>query len=290
LLEVESTACHTGGVHSWLRSLVALLAIAAPLLPTAAALPAPAAGRAVAFVAIDDEAERRYGGFPVPRTLYADAIDRVRAMGGKAVALKFFFDQPSDAANDAALTRALGAMPVLLQAQLMSQAISGSPEAALGKMALPGAAAPRAGIEGARGLFPLAALAEKAAAVGFVDILDRDLDRIALVGSYRGRAVKSLLLEIVEAAFGAATVRDVLRWDAQGRVTCAIKSVRPLPVLPLTRLLDGALPAEQIAGKVVMIGYTGSKSPTLDVGGVRQPIHLIFAKQVACLVDLIAAR
>lgn len=284
-------------MHSWLGSLlIALLATATSVIPT----PAPAADRAVVFVAIDEEAERLYGAFPVPRKLYADAIDRVRAMSGRAVALKFFFDRPSDTGNDAALSNALSTMPVLLQAQLISDTISGSAATALEKMTLPGAAAPRAGIEGARGLFPLPAFAEKAAAVGFVDILgDHDLDSVELVGIYRGRAVKSLWLEIIEAAFGPATVLNgqaiavggvVLRWDAQGRVTCPIVSVRPLTVIPISRLLDGSLPPEQIAGKVVIVGYTGSKSPTLNIGGAREPIHLIFAEQVACLVDLIAAR
>ena len=51
---------------------------------------------------VDTNSETKLGEFPLDRAHYAKALDRAAEFKAKAVVFKFFFDQPRNAASDAA--------------------------------------------------------------------------------------------------------------------------------------------------------------------------------------------
>lgn len=61
----------------------------------------------IAIVAIDEVSLKRFGRFPWPRGLMAQALDRLREAQPRAVALDVLYSEPSDAAEDAALATAI---------------------------------------------------------------------------------------------------------------------------------------------------------------------------------------
>jgi adenylate cyclase len=66
--------------------------------------PAPAG---IAIVAIDDEAVREAGAFPLPRDRLARLVEAIAAAGPRAVALDLLLIDPGPPEADAALRRAL---------------------------------------------------------------------------------------------------------------------------------------------------------------------------------------
>lgn len=73
--------------------------------------PAP---ESVALVAIDDETVRQAGGYPIPRAYLARLLERLAALGPKAVAVDILFLDPGDEAVDQRLGEALKALPSVI--------------------------------------------------------------------------------------------------------------------------------------------------------------------------------
>jgi len=76
-------------------------------------LPSPST---VSIVAIDDEAVRQAGGFPLPRAVLAQLVQRIAELQPKAIALDLLLLDPGAPDDDAALARTLAATPSVIGA------------------------------------------------------------------------------------------------------------------------------------------------------------------------------
>src|SRR5262245_58353090 len=75
----------------------------------------------IVIVAIDEASLKRFGRFPWSRTLMAEAIDRLRTLQPRVIALDILYIEPTDNDDDAALTAAIErAGNVVVAAQLTS--------------------------------------------------------------------------------------------------------------------------------------------------------------------------
>src|SRR5262249_32444007 len=72
------------------------------------------------IVAIDEASIKRFGRFPWPRTLVAQALERLSAAHPKVIALNVLYSDPTNEADDAALAEAIKrAGNVVVAAQLV---------------------------------------------------------------------------------------------------------------------------------------------------------------------------
>ena len=62
----------------------------------------------ITIVAIDDEAVRREGAYPLSRATLARLVDTIARLGPKAIALDLLLVDPGEKDNDEALARSLG--------------------------------------------------------------------------------------------------------------------------------------------------------------------------------------
>src|SRR5262245_30423329 len=104
----------------------------------------------VTVVALDPQSLRAFPSWPWPRSLYAQAIERLDAAGARAIAFDIDLSAPRDPADDAALADAIARSGKVALAAFRQQT------------SLPG------GGELEVASVPLAALAERAAALGNV--------------------------------------------------------------------------------------------------------------------------
>jgi adenylate cyclase len=253
------------------------------ILCIAFVFPLAAADSPFALVFIDAKTEQELGAFPLDRALIAKGVRQLKAVGAKAVVLKFFYDQPREAASDAALANALGELPVALQARLDDS--ESTPNKLPDKFFLTGLKlGESSALAGKSGWLPLPSLAAGAAAVGFVDIADAS--RVPVIGSYQGRCVKSLHLCAVELALGAqAVVEPGKRLTVAGRsvaldgansVPAEFPRVGTVDYLPFHELLANSERAAALKGKVVVVGYDGAKMNTLATPAGQRKAHRVF--------------
>lgn len=253
------------------------------------AAPAYTAESSAPFVAVfvDARTERsRLGAFPYDRSVYAQAIRKVEAAGGRAVVLKYFLDQSKPGKGDAELAQAMGRMPTLLQmSAAMDEAAPNAFDERFYALGISSDAA--AAVEGSQGWLPLAEFSQVSAGVGSVDLREAARpDRVPLLARYQGRLVKSLWLLALEQALGAKA-----RIDAGRSVTMHEKAVpvtprnevevtmpidEPLDALSLIDLLDGRIKRTRLQGKVVVLGYIGSKAETFQFKGRTFSTHELF--------------
>ena len=269
------------------------------LLAGCAALPAADPEPLTVFVAIDDASAATLGPFPLDRAVYARAIEAARDQGARAVALKFFLDQPRAPESDRALTEAERELPVLLQVQGAADD-GGRPlpdnlirdDWDLGRTPQP---LKMDAVE-----LPLPRFAGAARALGFVDARPDSLARkVEIAGLVHGRAIASLQVAIVEAAIGRhGVVADnrlqlgisTFGLDAEGRIDCDAFAGPPPRVFGIDALLAGSIPPDAVRGKVVVLGYLRKDSPTVDLAGAKVPVHEVFYRQVACLARKVGGR
>ena len=148
-------------------------------------------------VFIDSKTEETVGPFPLNRSVLAKGIQQLKRDRARGVVLKFFFDQPKDAGDDAALAEAIAGLPVLLQARLDDAEPKPNPFPERFVLKTTPAADP-SGLAGRSGWIPLPCFSARARDIGFVDLTRPDC--VPVVEFYRGRAVKSLSLCALELA------------------------------------------------------------------------------------------
>lgn len=239
-----------------------------------------------AVVMIDDETEARLGPFPYDRSVYAKAIEACARYKAKAVVLKFFFDEAKSAAGDTALRDAMKTIPVVLQARLETTeatALGIPTKFQFGSEKLASA------MQGDRGWIPLPGLMAVAADIGFVDFADAN---ISLVEGYQGKSYKSLVLCCLEHTSGKpARVGthgrifigdDYLPVDAANVYHGTLNEAAPLRPVSLARLLTGDVTENELAGRVVIIGWDSPRTPMLPTPYGPMRIHQIFLR---CLAD-----
>src|SRR5262245_33881926 len=160
----------------------------------------------VVIVAIDEASVKRFGRFPWPRSLMAQALDKLSGAHPKVIAIHALYSEPSNEADDAALAEAIKrAGNIVVAAQLI--------ETQLG---------------GAEWLRPLPAIEKAAAAVGHGNVLT-DFDGVARSLTLRqtddeGNALWAMAVEVIR-------VGDGLRPDDTRDVPDAVKiGSRAIPV------------------------------------------------------------
>ena len=147
----------------------------------------------VVIVAIDEASVKRFGRFPWPRRLMAQALDKLSGARPKVIAIHTLYSDPTNEADDAALAEAVKrAGNVVVAAQLI--------ETQLG---------------GAEWLRPLPAIEKAAAAVGHGNVLT-DFDGVARSLNLRqtddeGHAIWAMAVEAIRVGDGLSPddARDV---------------------------------------------------------------------------------
>lgn len=241
---------------------------------------------AFAVVMIDDATESAIGPFPYDRSVMAKAVDQCAKAKAKAVALKFFFDQPKSAAGDLALVGSMKKIPVLIQARL--EDIEGTTQPIPKRFRFAETRVPVA-VSGDKGWIPLPSFMDAAADLGFVDFASIT---IPLVEEYQGAAYKSFIVCCLELAAGGpahigpgSRVRigsGSLPVNESNAYTATLKDLEPIKPISFARLLSGEVNPDELAGRVVIIGWDSSQTPTLPTPNGPVPIHRFF---VQCLSD-----
>lgn len=242
-----------------------------------------AADSPFALVFIDAKTEQELGGFPLDRAMIAKGVRQLKSVGAKAVVLKFFFDQPRTAAGDTSLAEAISALPVALQARIDDTEVAPNKLPArffVEGLNLGGSSV----ISGKSGWLPLPSLADRAAAVGFVDVASTS--RVPVLESYQGRLVKSLYLCALELAFDGQVHIEPgkeltlagrkIRLDAANSVPAEFPRADTLEYVPFHELLSKPEVVGKLKGKVVVLGYDGAKIHTLATPVGPRKAHRVF--------------
>ena len=238
-----------------------------------------------AVVMIDAATEAKFGAFPLERSFLARGIRKAAALGGNAVVIKFFLDLPRDPTSDLALSSALTNVPVLLQARIDDT--EAHPNPFPDRFNFPGVNL-QTEMSGRSGWIPLPIFAAKAKDIGFVD---SSSTRVPLLETYQSRTVKSLIVCCIEQAtgrpariasnssmkFGASR----LQMDSHNCVTANLPPKDDLAYIPFHQFLEGDIPASQIKGRIVIIGYDGPKMQSFSttIGQVRGHRLFVYALQ-----------
>ena len=250
-----------------------------------------------AVVLVDSDTEAKLGAFPLDRSIYTKALDRAADLKAKAVVFKFFFDQPRTASSDAALTKAMTNLPVVLQACFDNSEAKPNPLPA--RFFLSGIQ-PGTSLAGRSGWLPLPALAEKAHDLGFVDFDPQTPDRTPLIEGDQGKAVKNLALVCLELATGQKAVVEPgkrvrfgsasLPLDERNFTQLGSFSGARLDVVPFHSFLSGETPRSAIEGKIVIFGYDGSKLHTIETDAGPVKAHRYFILGLKSLHDRLERR
>jgi adenylate cyclase len=239
-----------------------------------------------AFVMIDDATEQQLGAFPYDRLRCAKAVEACARLRAKAVVLKFFLDKPKSTAGDMALADAMKEIPVLLQARIEENA--GAADELPTKFRYHGGGSFQSAVRGERGWIPLPIFLQNAAGVGFVDF---DSAAIPFIEEYRRAPYKSLVLISLELAADETAHTRVknrialgsrsLSVDSRNLYQANLSTSENFEFLSFADLVNGAIPARAIEGRVVIIGWDSVRTPaaTTTQGPIR--IHRLFAQCLA---------
>lgn len=234
----------------------------------------------ILVVDIDEPTLARYP-WPWTRSRQAELVERLVQMGARGVALDIVMFKPGDALGDARLAMLAEHGPVVL-AQLFDYTRGGDPLRA-GQLVggRPGAVA---GVPQASGYLANHAGLGRAAHAGNIGVIpdgDGTLRRIPMLTAFEGRTYPTLALALlnccspgIEPAAPLLRVPFVRRLDAFAGAHAA-------------EVLDGSLPPELVAGKLVLVG-----SSALSVGDrVASPFGastaglLVHASMLSALLD-----
>ncbi len=212
--------------------------------------------RDLAIVAIDDDAVRQAGRYPLPRTIVAQLVEALARSEPRAVGLDILFLDPGPPDADAALAGALrGTKAVVAAAGLFAR----DPAAAAQTGALPAAE---------RVLWPVEAV-RQAAAVGLVNISTDHAGtprHVPLVLRAEGALLPSFPLRVATLASGSDPVLDGDRITLGAVATRAdlglslpLRFYGPrgtIPTISARDVLDGTVPADRLRGRTLVIGAT----------------------------------
>lgn len=207
---------------------------------------APGFTAPVTVVAIDERSLSRFGQMPWDRRLFASLLDRLKAEGATVVGIDVAFNEPSrDAGEDRALADALARTPTVLPTFL---------------------AYADAGRQAQRSIEPLAPFAERAVALGSVQLSSRSQTQVWELEPYQnalGRWVPAFPVAVAAAFRGQAWSPPPPRFPWKGRPTM-INYRGPAnhaPLVSAVDVLDGRVPGTSFAGRMVLIGATASGLP-----------------------------
>lgn len=236
----------------------------------------------IVIVNFDDQSATALSSGP-NRAIFSAVIDKLRDAGAKAIVLKYFLDTPTNEKNDSLLETSLKSSRVLLQATIndappVSKTLNS-------KFEFSGTirdVKPR--VSGLEGWLPLERYQQYAAQVCFVDV--PDLHAIPLLEIFNGKAVKSLYACILEevlghkldfvgpdyASFGEARV-PVNRY---GEVPVTLSDLGFPKYISVASLIKSNHHGDSLRNKIVVISYSGARSPTVEVDGKPVIVHQVF--------------
>ena len=240
-------------VHIW-KTVIFLL--------VAASIPCRAESAFVA-VFIDARTEASLGAFPYDRAVSAKALLAFEKFGAKGVVMKFFFDQPKGAGDDA-LANAMTKLPVVLQARCDDT--EATPNLLDARFSTAVTSQMGFGMTCRAGWIPLPKLQKPAADVCFID--QPAIDVVPSLERYQDRAVKSL--------YGCALAmagKPMPAADRSGSLKVDLRKSTRYQVISLLDVLDGKVERAKIEGKVVVFGYDGKLAEMFDTPIGRLSAH-----------------
>jgi adenylate cyclase len=277
-------------------------------------LPRPAAELPVLVVEVDRESLAAIGPWPWPRVVLAGLVERLAEAGAAALALDLLLagpdrNSPSVLAerlaevtgrslvpgeplpdHDAALARALALLPAALGFVLAPEA-SAPPPARQGWAVL-GDPGGLAGAPGAVG--PLPVLAGAAAGLGAISLTGAPVREVPLAVTVAGEVRAGLALEAVRLALGAPT--PVLRMTAAeialggavlGPGPALAVRLHParaaVPAVSALALARGEVPAEAVAGRIVLLGGAAP-----ELGALRETAFAALVPSVRIQAEAVA--
>lgn len=212
---------------------------------------APAAD-AILLVEIDDDSIGRIGRWPWNRAVHAALVDRLNAAGAKAIGYDVLFTEPTDAAGDGALARAMGrGAPVFLP--VLPSAAAGAPDAG-------------------PPLLPIPMVRGAAAGLGAATVVPDPDGVVRGVPLADGPAHQTPhLMGVMAQSFGGG-----LSIAGQSRIPFGGGTAR-WPEVSASAILAGQVPAELVKGRIVLVGVTasglGSRYAT-PAGGVMSGLEI----------------
>ena len=215
----------------------------------------------IVLVDFDEESFRRIAVFPIPRIMIADLITRIGAMKPKVAGMDILLSEPRSDEDDQAMQTALTSAQVVILGEQKGQGVL-PPEVPLAKFCQPEDPKAVSGFckDGAPG----------ALGYGFIDLVFDDdgfIRRGNVLDAGPPRA-ESFPLFIAEQYTGQTMesadrrkfrfLGRTMYFAEQEHSTILIGSWQKHPVttIPAWKILAGQVPAEAIAGKLVLIGQT----------------------------------
>jgi CHASE2 domain-containing sensor protein/signal transduction histidine kinase len=203
-------------------------------------LQAASANDDVLLVNIDESSLAALGQFPWPRRLHAQIVEKLKAGRPRSIALDLLLSEPSDAANDQALADAMqGPVPVYVPMHFSSPGSNGRAYDTV---------------------LPIEPIRSAAHGFGQVNITfdgDGIVRRTILCFDPEGKGQRwPHLMELVARASQPNSIRS----SAYGRSECGASLLIPFArrgsfrEISAVDVLNGALPANAIAGKDIIIG------------------------------------
>ncbi|MEM6885230.1 MAG: CHASE2 domain-containing protein [Verrucomicrobiota bacterium] len=242
------------------------------------------------LVMIDEKTEKHLGNFPYDRSIYAQAIDACADYEAKAVILKFFIDLPKSEIGDSKLKEAMIKIPVILQARL------NAPDGTKRKIPKEFALTQQdltPGYSGKTGWIPLSKFMETAHGIGFVDF--NTVNQIPLIEEYGDTLYPSLILHCLELATGNKAVfsgqnkvefgERLLSVNESNIYAGKIETWEPVEYLSLIDLIQHKLPRHSLKGKIVILGWDTSQTPTIETEHGPKKIHQLFSQCLAAVYN-----
>ena len=247
-------------------------------------------GKDIVVVEYEGKSEIEYGEFP-SRAAIASYVEKVKLGNPKGIVLKFFFDLPGNESDNTALAKSFVGANILLQANLSNEPPTSRHlderfffRGDLGERRLP--------LRGDEGWLPLREFANGASRVCFANA--RSVDMIPMLIEFQGRPVPSLYacvleeltssgpmkLEPSKAIFG----RYFLDIDGFSESRVALKHLEGGNSITVYELMRNEFDPRIFLGKVVLVTYTGSKSPKVKVEDKTYKVHDVFLSELRALV------
>ena len=243
-----------------------------------------------AVVVVDTQTEAKLGGFP-SRAALAQLIDRIASGKPKSIVLKYFLDTPGKEPDSTVLAQSIGKTRVILQATLNKDPpTSRSLDA---RFFFKDRIAPfKPLLAGDEGWLPQKRFSDQAAKVCFADVVKPE--QVPMLELFQHRPVESLYACALAEAFGDGKTRLESHRASFGKRSLALDDAGEARIsladlaLPISvsarRLLEGEFDTGAFTGKVVILAYTGSRTPTFNVRGTAIGVHQIFLAQLRELV------
>jgi adenylate cyclase len=223
----------------------------------------------IVFVDFDEESFRRIAVFPIPRSLIAELVTRIGAMRPKIIGMDILLSEPRSDDEDKAMQTALTSAGVVILAAQKGQGIL-PPEVPLAKFCQPEEPKAASGFckDGTPGALGYGFIDLVFSDDGFIrkaNVIDAGPPRsesfpLMLAEQYTGRPLDyadrkifRFLGKKLYFADGATSTMLIGSWQRH-----------PVTTIPAWKILAGEVPADALAGKLVLIGQTNDAARDTD--------------------------